>query len=111
MTVFNSPDPKDHDTINEIKMPEATLKLRRDGIVHVTFNKNITLDVPLQLRLLEKHIEITGGKKCPFVFDALEGATITREARNNAILIEDQSPANAVAVVADTLAYKIIANF
>jgi hypothetical protein len=97
--------------IREIKIAEATLRLRTDGIVHVVFHSHVVLDIPLQLRLLELYRQLTEGRKTPFLFSAMEGVIVTKEARDNAIKLEDQSPVCAVAVLADNLAYRIIANF
>ena len=97
--------------IKEIKIPEATVSLREDGIVHVYYQKNTFLNVELQMRILEIFNEITGKKKMLFIFEAGEGVIITKGARENAILIEDISPVLASAVVAPNLAYRLIANF
>lgn len=101
----------DREFVREIKIPEATIRLRTDGIVHVTFSSHITLDVPLQLRMLELYKQLTGDKKLPFIFSAYEGVIVTKEARDNAIILEDEAPVSAVAIIADNLAYRIIANF
>lgn len=103
-----SPDIK---ILKEVKLPEATIRLREDGIVHVIYEKNVTLDVELQMKMFHLYKEVTDGKKLPFVFTAMEGVSITKEARDNAIKIEEASAVCAVAVVADSLAYKLIANF
>lgn len=92
-------------------MPEAILRLRQDNIVYVTFKEGVTLDVPMQYRMLEKYNEICDGKKLPFIFDAMDHVTITKEARDNATKIEHLSPVFATAVIANTLAYKLIASF
>jgi hypothetical protein len=97
--------------IKEIKIPEATVSLRDDGIVYVRYNENTLLDVNLQMRMLEVLNEITGKKKSHFIFDAAEGLILTKEARDNAIAMEDKTPVLATAVVADNLGYRIIANF
>lgn len=97
--------------VKEIKIAEATLRLRTDGIVHVIFHSHVTLDVPLQLKMLELYHQLTQGKKMPFLFSAMEGVVVTKEARDNAITLEEESPVSAVAVIADNLAYRIIANF
>jgi hypothetical protein len=99
------------DFVKEIKVAEATLRLRTDGIVHVIFHSHVTLDIPLQLKMLELYQQLTKGKKTPFLFSAMEGVVVTKEARDNAITLEEQSPVSAVAVIADNLAYRIIANF
>ncbi len=97
--------------IKEIKIPEATILLRADGIVHVLYHKNVTLDVELQMQMLQLFKDLAGNVKHPFVFSALEGVVVTKEARDNAILIEEESPISAAAVIADNLAYRLIANF
>ncbi|MBA3666035.1 MAG: hypothetical protein H0W61_17800 [Bacteroidetes bacterium] len=97
--------------LKQVKINEATVTLRRDGIVHVLFHKNITLGLGLQMLLLNIYNEITERKKHPFIFEAFEGVRVTREAKNNAIRIEDDAPGCAYAVVAKSLAYKIIAGF
>jgi hypothetical protein len=97
--------------VKEISLNEASLRLRKDGIVHVIFNKDVTLDVDLQMKLFHLYHELTHGKKMPFVFSAFDGITVTKEARDNAIKIEDDAPVSAVAVIADSLAYRLIANF
>jgi hypothetical protein len=96
--------------IKEIKLPEATLSLREDGIVRVLYHDNTTLDVPLQLRMADAFNEITGGKKSFFIFEAGENVIVTKEERNNEFNLEDVTIL-ASAVIAHNLAYRIIANF
>ncbi len=97
--------------VREIKIPEATVSLREDSIVHVYYHKNVVVDIELQARILEVFNELTGKKKTNFIFDADEGVIVTPEARDNAIVMEDQTPVLATAVVAKNLAYRLIANF
>ena len=97
--------------VKEIHVPEADILMRADGIVHVLYKKNVTLDIELQMKMFHLFKELTGNVKHPFVFSALEGVVVTKEARDNAIVIEDESPVSAVAVIADNLAYRLIANF
>ena len=54
---------KNSDIINTIEIPEVIVRMRQDGIVHVTFRKGVVLDLGLQAKLLNINIEITGGKK------------------------------------------------
>lgn len=75
------------------------------------FKDNMTLDVPEQMAHLENIIKITQNKPTPFVVTAGDNVTITKEARDNAILIEDISPLCATAVVVQNFAYKLIAEF
>lgn len=97
--------------IKEIHLLEASLFLREDGIVHVHYNKNIILDIPLQLNMLAKFNEITEGKLTPFLFTAADGINVTPEARDNAIKIEEDAPCYGTAVVVNNIAYVLIANF
>jgi hypothetical protein len=55
--------------------------------------------------------EITGGAKSLFVFDGGEFVSITKEARENAVVIEDSTPTKASAIVVKNLGQKIIADF
>ena len=99
------------DTLKELDYSDVNLKLKANNIVYVLFKDHCTLDVDLQMRLLDYYRNITGGKLMRFIFLAAENVTITKEARDNAILIEDQSMVGASALVVSSLAYKIIANF
>lgn len=96
--------------IKQIKMPEATLSLREDGIVHVFYHHNTILDIPLQNRMADAFNNIADGKKSLFVFEAGENVNVTKEARDNALKLEDSTPILSSAVVAHNLAYRIIAN-
>ncbi len=97
--------------IKEIKLPEATLNLREDGILHVFYHDNTILDIPLQLRMADAFNAITDNKKSYFIFEAGENVIVTKEARDNALKLEDVTPILASAVIAHNLAYRIIANF
>lgn len=98
-------------TVKELDFPEVNLQLKSNDIVYVTFKDNCNLDIPLQLRLLDYYYDITDGKLMHFMFFAAENVSLSKEARDNAVKIEDQSMLGATAVVVDTLAYKLIANF
>lgn len=65
----------------------------------------------MQMNALKLYTEICEGKKSKFLFSAENGVTITKEARENATKIEHLSPVGKSAVVADSLPYRIIANF
>lgn len=101
----------DFKIIKQIKHPEATLSLWENGIVHVYYHDNTVLDVALQLKMADSFNEITNKQRSLFIFDAGDGVTITKEARDNALKLEDSTPILASAVIAPNLAYRIIANF
>jgi len=75
------------------------------------FKDGIILDIPEQMEHLKALIRITNGKKTPFVVTAGKQVNITPQARDNAIVIEDDSPVCATAVVVQNLAYRLIADF
>lgn len=97
--------------MKQIKLPEATLSLWEDGIVHVFYHDNTILDIPLQLRMADPFNTIADGKKSYFIFEAGENVIVTKEARDNALKLEGSTPILSSAVIANTLAYRIIANF
>lgn len=98
-------------TIKELDYPDLNLQLKSNDIVYVLFKDNCEITVELQERLLIYYRDITGGKLMHFLFLAAENVTISKEARDNAVKIEPRSMTGASAVVVDSLAYKLIANF
>lgn len=102
---------QEENVLKQVKINEATITLRMDGIVHVLFHKGVTLDLPLQMLLLNIYNEITDRQKHPFLFEAFEDVHVTKEARDNAIRIESESPGSAYAVVAESMTYRLLANF
>ena len=97
--------------IKEKALPEGTVTLRSDGIVYVKYYENQTIDVGVQMRMLEVFNEITQKKLTPFIFEADEGVIVTKEARDNGIAIEELTPCKATAVVVSSIGYSMIANF
>ncbi|NUM51861.1 MAG: hypothetical protein HUU48_12185 [Flavobacteriales bacterium] len=98
----------------EIKKIETDLfitSINKSGIGQMHFKDNITVDVEEQMEHLNVLKKITDNKPTPFVVTAGEGVTITKEARDNALVIEPLSPICATAVVVQNLAYRIIAEF
>lgn len=98
-------------TTKELDFPDVNIQRKSNDIVYVTFKDDCNLDIPLQMRLLDYYKEITDNKLMHFMFFAAENVSLSKEARDNAVKIEDQSMLGATAVVVDTLAYKLIANF
>jgi len=98
-------------TIKELDFEDVNIQRKSNDIVYVTFKDDCNLDIPLQMRLLDYYRDITDGKLMHFMFFAAENVSLTKEARDNAIKIEDQSMLGATAVVVNTLPYKLIANF
>ena len=97
--------------INEVDLNEATVSLTSDDIVYVYMKDNCVLDVELQMTLFDVYHKVTGGKLTPFIFHGGENVSTTKEARENFKKIEEQFPISASAVIANNLAYKLVANF
>lgn len=89
----------------------VTVEMRDDGIVSVYFKSNTEITVGFQSVLVELYNQVTGGKKSLFIFECGEFVSITKAARENAIVIEDFTPTRASAIVVGNLAQKIIADF
>jgi len=97
--------------LKEMDLPEASIKLRSDGIVLVNYKKNITIDADTQLSMREIFKELAPGKKLNYIFSADAGVSFTKDARENSAKSTVDSPIAAYAVIANNLAYRIIANF
>jgi hypothetical protein len=97
--------------VRELDFKSFTVTLKTNGIVYVLFKDECLINIELQKKLLHIYEDITGGNLMPFIFLAAENVSVTKEAKENAIYIEDQSMVGASAVVVDNLAYRLIANF
>ncbi len=97
--------------IKEVDATEFNIKLKSDGIVYVWFKDNCVLDIDLQLRMLNCYKNITNLKLTPFIFEAEGSINVTKEARDNAIKIEEDSPCSAMAIIVGNIAQAMIANF
>jgi hypothetical protein len=94
-----------------IEVQEAIVGMRTDGIVHVYYKAGTEITIELQDKMLQIFNDITGNKKCPFIFQAAEGCTVNREARDNAIAMEHKTPLKATVVFVSNLAHKMISEF
>ena len=97
--------------IKEINTDKVFVALRDDGIGYLYFKDNTELNIELQLELLNMYNSLKDKELLPFLIEAGDGFTSTKEARDNAVSLEDRSAIKASAVVVNNLAYKIIANF
>lgn len=95
----------------ETEIEEALITEREDGIVHVHFKEGVEITVELQGRMLDIYNEMCGDIKKPFLYTASEYVTIGKEARDNSIVMEALYPGSASAVIATSVAYKLVANF
>lgn len=97
--------------LKTIDVEEARIELRSDGILRVVFKDNLVMDVSVQEKLFELYLEICDGEKYGFLFEAMDNVTITKEARDNSKKLEKRAPSLGTAVIANSLPYKLIANF
>ncbi len=94
-----------------IEIDEATITERKDGIVNVHFKERVEITIELQGKLYDIYNEICGDDKKPFLFTASNYVSINKETREHSIIMEALYPGLASAVVAPSIAYKLIANF
>ncbi|MFT5777347.1 MAG: hypothetical protein ACI837_000279 [Crocinitomicaceae bacterium] len=94
----------------EIQLPEVKISLREDQIVHVYINPHTHITIELQTRLIDAYWSLVNDEHV-FIFEGGEFVSISKEARENARLIEDKSPVSASAIVAHNLGQKILADY
>jgi len=87
------------------------LGMREDGIAYFFLKDNIEITVELQAHFVKAYNELTNGSPYPIVYEPGENCNITKEARENAILLEHLSPILATAIIAPNSIYQLIANF
>jgi hypothetical protein len=97
--------------IKKVETAQYIVGVRDDGIIHVFYKEHTELDVKLQLEMLDVYFELCENKPYPFIFEAEEYITITKEARDNALSLEDKSPLAVSAILVKNLAHKLIADF
>jgi hypothetical protein len=97
--------------IRKIERFNMIVAMRDDGLVHVAYLPNTEITIELQNEMVKMYEEITEGKKARFIFEGGEFVSITKDARENAILMEDSTPTLSSAIVVQNLGQKIIADF
>lgn len=97
--------------IRTIEMEESIIGLRKDGIMHLHYKPYAEITVEQQGRQLMAMKELCGGKKRPMIYQAAEYVTVGREARENAIAREEETPILCNVVYVQSLAHKMIADF
>lgn len=99
-----------HESVYYSENEYASISLRKDGIVHVNFKSYTQITIEVQEVMVKAYWEVASKERL-FIFEGGEFVSITKEARDNAILIEDQSPVLASAIIVSNLAHKIIADY
>ena len=96
--------------VETIEIPECFIRLRSDGIIQITYKVGTIIDVDLQERSIPLFNQLCKDKSRPFLFEAMDEVSVTKEGRENSVVMEPRVPSSAYAIVADSLAYKLIAN-
>src|SRR5690606_33828354 len=97
--------------IKRIEKESFIVGLRNDGLYHVFIKDHVVVDLEVQVDMLQAYEEITGGNKGLFIFEAGHKCNVTKEARDNAIKMENIFPVAASVVYVQNMVYRMIANF
>ena len=84
---------------------------RDEDIIVVNYLEGADIDVEIKKEMHEAYLKITSGVPHLFLFEAQGNFWLSRDAREYAAAIEPKQPFKAVAIVAKTLAYLILAYF
>jgi len=95
--------------LTRIETSDFIVAKRKDGIIHVYFKQGITLDIPLQEKLLQAYREITHEKKMPFIFETAPNIRVTISALLNSKKIENNSPVLLSVIFVSSFFQKILA--
>lgn len=96
---------------NIVETSTSILSINDDGVGLMHFKEGANIDIPEQMEHFNGIIELTANHPTPFVVTAGEYVNFTKEAKENAPLLEAHSPVNAFAIVIHNLAYRLIASF
>lgn len=97
--------------LTRVEVKEAIVGIRMDGIIHVYYKPGITLDVPLQKKMLAIFLDLTRGEDKPFIWEAGPNVRLPKEARLYASEMEKFAPVEASVVVVKNWYQKIMAAF
>lgn len=97
--------------ISTLETSVSILTIHENGVGHTHFKDNITMEIPEQLEHLKALIVLTNGHPTPFIVTIGKRVAISHEARENSILIEEQAPTNAVALIVLNLGYRLVVDF
>ncbi len=100
--------------MNKGKLIETSisiLSINDYGVAEMHFKDHVTMDIPEQMDHLKGIINLTKNHPTPFIITAGEHVVFTKEAKENAPVIEEKSPVCASAIVVENLAYRLLADF
>jgi hypothetical protein len=100
-----------HRLVRIIEHPSFTLGRRDDGVAHMYFKDGCEITIELQKDFVKAYNELKENVDYPVLYEPGEGCTVTKEARENAVIIEGLTPICASAVIAPNTVYQLVANF
>lgn len=77
----------------------------------VTWLEGAEVDAGLKTEMHNVYLQMTGGQKHPFLFEAESSVWFTKDARDIASTLEPSQPFLAVAMVARSLAFRLLCDF
>lgn len=97
--------------VRSLELNHAIVALRDDDIIHIYFKQEAEINPKLQDEILYACQKLAEpGKAYPYVYEAGEFITLSKDARKHAIEIEKKRPSNVFVMVVQNLAQKILAN-
>lgn len=97
--------------IGKIEIPGCVEISIHDSVVYVVYEDGAEVGRELKKEMHAAYLEITGGRKMPFLFANKGAFWIAKDAREYARKIEPKQPFTAVAYWAPTLGVKLMAEF
>jgi hypothetical protein len=97
--------------IPTIETAVSVLTIHENGVGQMHFKDDIVMEIADQMEHLNGLIEITKKQPTPFIVTTGKRVIFSKEARENAVLLEAMSPVNAMAVIVQNLAYRLVADF
>lgn len=97
--------------LKSVETSNCIISIDEVGVGFMHFKEGTHQEIEEQMENLKVLVELTNNAHTPFVITAGENVTISREARDNSLKIEDISPMYGTAVVVQNMAYKLITDF
>ncbi len=101
----------DDRAVELIMLPNMNILLDTQGIVRITYLGGSMIDVRDKIQEKEAVGRITKGVKHPIMFAFESMVTITKEAKEYSIQVEQEQPILAIAILVDNFAYQLLADF
>ena len=97
--------------MRELDLKTAYFKIHENGLIIMTIKSGVTLDLEDISFNRNEVLKVTGSKITVMLIEAEGHILITREAREESAKEEYMKYLNALAIVSDLLAHKLLGNF